>query len=224
MSSGTGGVWSGQRGVVCRLALWAVVGILGLPCCGCSLIKAAAYFAQPETVKVAPEFNRLPEKQVLVYVWAEPEILWNYSKLRLDLSAYLGAYLRQHVEKVTMVDAIQVERYVEQQRTPDLDPVELGRQFKADMVIHVSVHQFSIRDPEMAHFYRGRIGASVQVYDLTSPDEPERVVLQDVMVVVPEEGPLGLENATAAQVRQMSYDAFTVAVGKKFHQWERPNE
>ncbi len=57
---------------------------------------------------------------------------------------------------------------------------------------------------------------------MTKPDEPERNVLQDVKVVVPEQGPVGVANATADQIRQQTYDAFTVEVGKKFHQWERP--
>jgi hypothetical protein len=221
MSGRTRGVWNGWKRAVRWPVLWIGFGVLTTVGSGCSLIKAAAYFAHPETEKVAPEFNRLEGKQVLIYVWAEPEILWTYGKLRLDLSGYLGAYLTKHVKDVRIVDVIQVERYVEQQRVAELDPVAVGRHFKADMVLHLSIYQFSIRDPDMAHFYRGRVGASVHVYDLTTGEEPERIVLQDVKVSVPETGPVGLENTTAAMIRQMAYDAFTVEVGKKFHVWER---
>lgn len=218
-ASGFGG-WRRFLGL-CAAAGLAMAGLL---CCGCSYIKAMAYFMQPTSEKVNPEFSRLEGKHVLVYVWAPPEILWDYTKLRLDLSAYLGAYLQKQVPKVRMVDAVQAEKYIEQQRMADLDPVELGRHFKADVVLHLSVYQFSMRDPEMAHFYRGRIGASVHVYDMAKPEEPERIILQDAKVVVPEEGPVGIENTTADKIRQQTYDAFTVEVGKKFHQWERPIE
>lgn len=223
MKSSRGGGLGGRRWLI-RSGMCVGLGLTWLSCSGCSIIKAAAFFAQPETEKMNPEFNRLEGKQVLVYVWAPPEIMWDYPKLRLDLSAYLGAYLKQKVPTARTVDPMQVEKHIEQQRTFDLDPVELGRHFKADMVIHLSVYHFSIRDPEMAHFYRGRLSASVHLQDLTKPDEPERIVLSDAKVVVPEQGPVGLENATADQVRQQTYDGFTVEVGKKFHQWERPIE
>ncbi|HOB73695.1 MAG TPA: hypothetical protein PKG54_04140 [Phycisphaerae bacterium] len=222
MSNGTGGFWSRWRRAARWSAPWIGLGLLGVWCSGCQLIQAAAYFAQPETEKIAPEFSRLPGKQVVIYVWAEPEILWNYGKLRLDVSAHIGSYLTRHVKDVKVVDVLQVERYIEQQRIADLDPVQVGRHFKADVVIYLSVHKFSTRDPDMAHFYRGRISSSVHVYDLTAGEEPERIVLQDVSVAVPEHGPVGLENTTAAQIRQMAYDAFTVEVGRKFHEWERP--
>lgn len=191
---------------------------------GCGYLKAAAIALAPTTEKVAPEYKNLPGKQVLIYVWAERDILWEYSKLRLDMTGWLAAYLEKHVKDVHVVDPIQVERYVEQQRTADLDPVELGRHFKADCVIHLSVFKFSMRDPAMAHFYRGRAGASVQVYDLENSASPERVSLRDVNVVVPEKEPIGMDNTTAAAVRQATYDTFTVEVGKKFHQWERELE
>jgi hypothetical protein len=200
------------------------LGMVAVGCWGCNFIKAASYFLQPTSEQVNPEFNRLDGKLVLIYVWAPPEITWDYPKLRLDLSAYLGDYLQQKMPKVRMVDPLKVERYLEQQNTLEQDPADLGRQFKADMVLHLSVFEFSIRDPDMAHFYRGRLGSSVQVYDMAKAPEPERIPLQDAKVVVPEDAPIGVENVTAASMRQMTYDAFTVEVGKKFHRWERPIE
>lgn len=206
-----------------RIAL--VVGA-ALACSGCSYIKAAAYFLQPTSETINPEYSKLDNKQVLIYVWTPPEIAWDYPKLRLDLSAYLSEYLKKELgkKKVRFVDPLQVERYVEQQNTFEQDPAELGRHFKADVVLHLSVFEFSVRDPEMAHFYRGRLAASVQVYDLANPEEPERIALQDAKAVVPEDRPIGIENATADQIRGATYDAFTLEVGKKFHQWERPIE
>jgi hypothetical protein len=122
------------------------------------------------------------------------------------------------------MEVLTVERYLDQQNALEQDPVELGKHFKADIVLHLSVYEFSLRDPDMAHFYRGRLGASVQVYDMTKGEEPERTALQDAKVIVPEDAPVGVENTTAAQIRQATYDAFTVEVGKKFHQWEKPIE
>jgi len=215
---------TGSRHLRRTAMLGLSAGLLAMACCGCAMIKASAYFLQPTSETMNAEFKGLEGKQVLIYVWTGPEIAWDYPKLRLDLSAYLGDYLHKKVPKARMVDPLQVERFLEQRNTLEQDPAELGRHFKADVVLHLSVYEFSMRDPEMAHFYRGRLAASIQVYDLAKPEEPQRTLLQDAKVVVPEDAPIGIENTTADKVRQMTYDAFTVQVGKKFHQWERPIE
>jgi hypothetical protein len=141
----------------------------------------------------------------------------------LDLAAYISEYLQQNVKGVSVVDYLRVASYMEKTPESDNDPVGVGKQFNADMVLQVSVHKLSVRDPGMAHFYRGRMAASVAVYDMTKPNElPERTPLQDVEVAVPEEGAVGVTNVTPSQMRQQTYIAFTAAVGKKFHEYERP--
>jgi hypothetical protein len=116
-----------------------------------------------------------------------------------------------------------VEAHLEKKGDMQADPVELGKHFDADMVVHVSVFQFSMRDPGFAQFYRGRISASVVVWDLATAGEPaERVPLRDVVVAVPPDSNLGYTNTPPEQIRQATYDAFAVEVGRKFHEWERP--
>lgn len=190
---------------------------------GCGPTGALLAMTVPDTEKVAPEFSKLPGHTVLVHVYALPEIRWAYDKVCLDLAAYLSEYLQQNVKGVRVVDYVRVADYMEKNPESENDPVGVGRRFNADMVIQLSVHKLSVRDPGMAHFYRGRLAAAVAVYDLTAPDEPpERIPLEDVEVAVPEEGVVGFADATPAQVRQQTYIAFTTKVGRKFHEYQRP--
>ncbi len=190
---------------------------------GCNAIKALMLQAAPTTEKVPAEFNRLAAKKVLVFVWAPPEVLWDYPKVRLDLAAYVGAYLEKNVKGASMVDPLLVESYLEQGNSFEADPLDVGRHFLADMVLHLSVFQFSMRDPGMAHFYRGRINASVVVHDLSRTGEPpEDIRLKDVMVAVPPDDAVGYPNVRPDQIRQATYDAFAIEVGKKFHDHDRP--
>jgi len=203
------------------LRLVLVISALGLS--GCTLVRSIMVQTAPTTEKVAAEFNRLDDKHVLVYVWAPPEILWDYPKVRLDLMAQVSAYLTKNVEGITVADPLRVESYIEKSRDADRDPVVVGRHFQADMVVHLSVYKLSMRDPGMSHFHRGRIGSSVVVYDLTQPDDSaSRTPLKDVEVAVPDEGPVGFINVRPEQVRQATYDTFAIEVGKKFHEYERP--
>lgn len=192
---------------------------------GCGPTGAFLAATRPDTEKVPPEFNRLPGRTVLIHVYALPEIRWAYEKVSLDVAAYLADHLARHVKGVNIVDVVRVSSYMEKTPGSENDPVGVGKHFNAEMVIEVSVYKLSVRDPGMAHFYRGRMAASVVVYDLTRPNEPpERIPLGDVEVAVPEEGPVGLTGVTAVQVRQQTYLAFATQVGRKFHEYERPIE
>jgi hypothetical protein len=190
---------------------------------GCGPTGALLSMAMPDTEKVPPEYNKLTGHTALVHVYALPEIRWAYDKVDFDIAAYLSDYIQQQVKGVTVVDYLRVASYMEKTPESENDPVGVGKQFSADIVIQVSIHKLSVRDPGMAHFYRGRMAASVVIYDLTRKNEqPERTPLQDVEVIVPEEGAVGLADVTPAQMRQQTYTAFTVKVGKKFHEYERP--
>ena len=187
------------------------------------MFKSAAVYSAPKSEKMPAEYKGLAGKKVLVFVWVPPEIKWDYPYIRLDLAAHVGAYLTEHVEGVSVVDARRVEDYLAKSRQFESDPTEVGRHFHADMVVYLAVYQFSIRDPGMAHYYRGRIASSVEVYDLTQKDSAaQRTLLREVNVVYPDEKALGFTNVRPDQVRQETYGVFTVEVGKKFHSYERP--
>ena len=190
---------------------------------GCSYIKAAVLLTAPTTEKVPAEFNRLEGSKAVVYVWVPPEIKWDYPYIRLDLSSYVSGYLKENVKDITIIDPTRVESYIEKSGRHEADPVDIGRHFQADMVVHLAVHQFSIRDPGMAHFYRGRIGSSVEVHDLTAEgDAATRFPLKEVEVAYPDDKAVGFSNVRPEQMKQATYEAFAVEVGKKFHVWERP--
>ena len=212
----------GARGL--KPAACAALALAAATSGGCNAIQAMRsliYQTAPQTEPVDAEYAGLDDHKVLVYVWANPETLWDYPHLRLDLTAHLSSYLKENVKKADVIPAPQVEAHIKSLSTMHPEPADIARHFHADEVIHVSVYKFSMRDPGMSQFYRGRLSASVVVNDLTAKDGTvKRVPLQDVVVVVPEAG-LGLHDTTADQVRDMTYREFTQATGRKFHKWER---
>jgi hypothetical protein len=205
--------FAGAAMLACFLLLFA----------GCDAVRQLALQTAPRTEKVPAEFSRLPGKKVLVYVWVPPEIKWDYPHIRLDLAAHIGGYLKQNVKNVSIVDPSQVEAHLNRSTRVEVEPAELGRAFQAETVIALGVYQFSVRDPGMAHYYRGRIASSIEVYELTASDKPpQRTPLHEVQVSYPDEKALGFANVRADQVRQATYEVFAVEVGKKFHSWDRP--
>ena len=206
----------------CRSAVLAFLFFAAMFAGGCNISRSLFYQTAPTKEKVEPEYAGLVGKKAVVYVWAPPEVLWDYPHIRVDLGALLGSYLRDSVKGVQVEDAMRVETFLRGQTSTNPDPTEIGRQFHADVVIQVSVYKFSLRDPGMSQFYRGRLSSSIVVHERGAKDEPaKRVPLKDVNTVVPEEGPLGYHNVPAEQVRDMTYRAFTQTAGRKFHEWER---
>lgn len=208
--------WRGTSLLICTPVL--ILAAAG----GCNLMKALSVHTAPHTEKIDAEYVDLASKKVVVYVWAKPETLWDYPQMRLDLASHISAYFRENLGEVEVVPAGQVEAYLKTLPTMNPDPADVGRHFHADTVVHVSVYKFSMRDPGLSQFYRGRISASVVVLDLTGEDGTvRRVPLPDVTIAVPEDGPLGYHNVSAEQMRDMTYREFTQTTGRKFHAWER---
>ncbi|HSW46329.1 MAG TPA: hypothetical protein VLM89_12240 [Phycisphaerae bacterium] len=208
-----------SRPTAVQTALSAV--FLLAPLVGCDAVRQLALQTAPKTEKVAAEFSRLPGKKVLVFVWVPPEVKWDYPHVRLDLAAHVGGYLKQNVKNVTIVDPYQVEASLNKSSRVEADPVEVGRSFQSDVVVALAVYQFSVRDPGMAHYYRGRIAASVEVHELTGKDS-QRIPLHEVRVAYPDEKAIGFANVRADQVRQATCEMFATEVGRKFHSWDRP--
>lgn len=191
---------------------------------GCNAIKAVGILTAPHSEKIAPEYAGLSGKKLLIYAWAPAETLWDYPKVRLDVAAHVAAYLEQNVKDLNVLDPKRVEVRFEKSGS-QLDPVELAREFQADAVLHLSLYKFSMRDPGMAHYYRGRIASAVTVYEIATEGQPaNRIPLKDVEVAVPDDKHVGFPNVRADQIRKATYEAFAVELGRKFHEYESPLE
>lgn len=190
---------------------------------GCSYIKALVILTAPSTEKVRAEYDKLEGKRVAVYVWVPPEIAWDYPRIRLDLAGQLSGYLKEHVKDIRMVDPYQVESYLQRSSSPEVPAERFREEFRADMVVKVAVFKFTMRDPGMSQYYRGRLSASISVADLTEPSAPvQETPLGEVSVVVPDDQSIGYTNIQPDQLRLQTYLVFTAEAGKKFHDYERP--
>ncbi len=189
---------------------------------GCQALVPLAILGQAQTQKMPAEFDKLAGAKAVVLVWAEPDVLFDYPNVRLEIGSYVGDHLKAHVKDLRLVPPRQVEDYVERLPGSTQDPEACGRQFHADKVIHITLMEFSMRDRELAHFYRGRIRASIAVYDLKDKSgTTQRYTLADAAVVYPEKNPVGFDRTAAQVVRQKTYEAFADAVGRKFYVWEK---
>lgn len=207
-----------------KVGVWAIMGI-GVACAGsagCNWMLPLAMATAPHSQKIPPEYAKLPGRTAAVVVIADQETLYDYPNVRLELSSYVTDLLKSRVRDARFIAPRRIEDFLQSEEGSNEDPQVIGRHFDADMVIQVMLLEFSMRDPELATFCRGRITASVTVFDLTDPNGvAQRTALKDVEVVYPTDRPVGYEANMANIVRQKTYEAFADAVGRKFYEYEK---
>ena len=185
---------------------------------GCSWLVPFIFLGQHQR-KVAAEFDSLQGKRVAVVVWAEPATLFDYPHVRLELGSYSADKIRAGVKDCDVVDPFRVEEFLERDVDAALEPRKVGAYFEADMVVYIELLKFQIRDAEAPDLLRGRVKASVAVYDLRAdPDETARFVLAPVEVVCPEHQPVLMSSRNARLIRQQAYEQFAETVARKFYE------
>jgi len=186
---------------------------------GCNWLTPLV-FVLPDKKRVPAEFDKLRGKSVVVMVWAEPETLYDYPHIRLELASFIGDKIRAQVQDAHLADVRKVEGFVEQTTEAAYNPRMVGEHFDADMVVYVELLGFQLRDPDAPDFLQGRVQASVGVYDLTvDPDEAQYYELQSVTTVCPDQ-PVLFTPTGAVVVRNETYAKFSEAVARKFYQHE----
>ncbi len=185
---------------------------------GCNLLTPIAFLG-PHQRKVPAEFDKLEGKRTLIMVWAEPETLFDYPHVRLELATYIGDKLAAGLKDCDLVDPRHVEDYLERTLDATFDPEKVGAQFDADAVLYVELLKFQIRDPYSPDLVRGQVNSTVTVYDLRAdPDETRVYVLQPVDVLCPKNQPLLMSPRNALWVRQQTYEQLAENVARKFYE------
>lgn len=179
--------------------------------------------------KVPAEFTKLVNQNVLVLVWAQPETLFDFPRVRLETSTYirdeLAAKLKTHNISADFVDPARVEDFLQRSLEATSDPVALGRKFDASMVVYLELLQFQIRDSDAPDYLRGKVHASVAVYDLTAAaDETQRYELEPVTVRFPDGQPVMINPTATLRVHQGTYEVFAQTVARKFYDYEEDLE
>jgi len=173
--------------------------------------------------KISAEFDKLAGKRVAVLVWTEPATLFDYRFARIELATYVSDKLRtelQQRQKATqVVDARDVEDFLQRNVDAQVDPYAVGRKFEADYVIYLEVLKFQMRNPREPQFLTGRIDASVTVHDIRAdPDQLRRYELSPVRCIHPEGSPVLLSRTNAPLVREATYRKFAEQVARKFYE------
>jgi len=198
--------------------------LLFLPVCGGCTSSAQRYFmylfwpgGRTKTVEAA--FPDLAGHSVAVVIYAGENVEFEHPYARLTLSKRIAAELKQRVRKVNVIDPAIVLRYQDENLNWDsMSKVELGKTFKADYILMVSLLEYTTREPNSISLSRGHIAAEADVYQTSLPEEAARVRhFTGISAVFPEGAPVGAVSTEAARMLDETERRFVDALVKKFY-------
>lgn len=194
---------------------------------GCNLLAFPLYvFAPPEKeVTIAPEYAGLADSTVAVVVYADMDTMYEYPRVREDLSQVVAVMLRRNVENVTVIDPGRVVRYQDDTIDWESLPIQsVGRRLGADKVLYISLGEYSMREAGSISLARGRIRAHVSVYDCTLEPgvDPVQWRQRNVTVLFPEEGPAGIAGQNDRNLQIQTHVLFAEKVARYFYEHKLP--
>jgi hypothetical protein len=176
--------------------------------------------------KVKAEFAGLPGKNVVIVVYCDRRVQYEYPNVCLSLSSAAASQLAGNVKDVSVVDPRRVVKYQDGNIYWDeMDKTQLGKAFGADFVLFLSLVEYSTREPGSLNLYRGRIHAQASLYQTSLPEREARVWRgQAIRVVYPEDDPTGLLRESDRFVRDKTEAIFADRLAKKFYDHKVPIE
>ncbi|MDY6913305.1 MAG: hypothetical protein SVT52_02450 [Planctomycetota bacterium] len=193
---------------------------------GCRQLGYLLYLVVPgsQTKTVEAAFDGLAGKTVVVIVFTDQEVQYEYPMARWELSSVIASELDKHVKGVKVVNPRRITRYQDEDIFWDtLSKKDLGRAFGADFVLYIAMLEFSTRELGSVNLYRGRITAECSVYDCSLPERQARVWSDEqIRVVYPENVPTGQLDRDDRKVRYQSQCLFADRLVKNFYKHKVP--
>ena len=132
---------------------------------GCGAMAWWASWLPPDAVDALYEFPK--DTTVLVLV-DDPKGLGREASIQLDLANALNDQLLKH--KVAADIVPQRKLLFEMARIPSFHQLsisEIGRRLKADIVLHIKIEQFALKDNRLSPIWHGELGTTIKVVSVT---------------------------------------------------------
>lgn len=143
-----------------RLFAMAVLGVMATAA-GCqSGLFTAMYLINGTEVK--PQCEDLKGKKVVVVCRASSELEFANASVADELATAVGNLLSQHVKRIHLIPAREVERWADENEWEEFS--EVGEALDAQMVVGLDLDQFGILEGQTV--YQGSAIVGIHVFDM----------------------------------------------------------
>lgn len=185
-----------------------------LPGCKAMVAQMLMWGQEPKK-RVKAEYSHLAGKKVGVLVWVEPVTAFEYPQVQFEMSEFVIGALDGNVKGAKFVPS---RRAVDLQRADAnwdrADPALLARRLECERLLLIEVTQYSTRDPESPHLFRGQIQANVKVYD--AEYENSQPAYQTLVEAAFPPDSIGHWGTNDREVRRGMMEAFAAELANRF--------
>ncbi|MEZ6066782.1 MAG: hypothetical protein R3B90_13995 [Planctomycetaceae bacterium] len=163
----------------------------------CSLLLAAPGCAQVVLLglliggppHIQPEFETETgeslvgtDAKVAVVCYVDPDVRLKYSKIDVELSAYVAGLMK--INKINIIEPDYVRAWIDTH--PDWETAEeVGRAMEADYVIELELVDFGLYEPHSATLFRGNATCYVKAYQIPETGSAQQLYSRDVDFMFP---------------------------------------
>lgn len=200
-----------------RIGVFSIALALLVGASGCKWMAAPfMMWGDPPKKAVPAEYPYLESKKAAIAIWADADTLFEYPNVRLELSEHVKAALESNIHGATFVPNRTVIEYQARDLDWDrIDPATLGAKFKADRLILIELTEYTAREHDSPHLFRGRIAANVRVYDCAEPDS-KPTYRTTLRTLHPADNPAPWGSSPDA-VRRAAMEAFSTELAQRFY-------
>jgi len=172
--------------------------------------------------KIAAEFDKLGGKPVAIVVWADQATLDEDYAARYRTADAVRYHLSQQLKDAKLIDIREITRFQESSGNDweGMTNAELGKEFKADFVLRVDLLEYTVRAREAREVRKGRIRATVSVYDVTKPGSDRPVYGAEIAASYPQDAKTDVINASDSSILNGALAIFGEKVAQKFVEHE----
>jgi len=172
--------------------------------------------------KVGAEFGKLEGKTSAIVVWCDQATLDQDPNARYRVADTVRYYLARDIRKAKFVNVRDITDFQDKSGSDweGMTNAELGKRFRADYVIRVDLVEYTARARDAREVRKGRIRATVSVFDVEGPSGERPVYSTDVTASYPQDSRTDVMNASDLDIINGALRAFGEKVAQKFHEHE----
>ena len=193
---------------------------------GCSPQSLSMLIMPFTDTNIQPEYPLFkPDKEITLVILSSfdrPPIHHDLLAADVELAGHLANALRKRCadnkHRIKIVQDAQVRgELLNRSSGAELRAVEIGKKFKADYVLDLTINSFSLYEPGFAPpFFRGRVDIATALYKVDVKEGDHRVFYKDFRTEYPSTGPVEAGNVPAANFRNRFLPAVARDLSKVF--------
>lgn len=201
---------------------WARAAVLLLvaAAAGCQL----PYFLMPKEPKrkVAAEYDKLVGRNIAIVVWTDQATLDEDYMARYRIADQIRYHLSRAIKNVKFTDIRDLIDFQENSGSDweGMKNADIGRRFKADVVLRCDVLEYTTRASDAREVRKGRVRATINVFDAKGNDADRAVFATEVAASYPTDTKTDILSSSDVDILNGTLRVFGERVAQKFSEHE----